>query len=223
MILDRQQIGQLMLETSSNDLIETMSGFERTLAVARSGDQREIGCLLDVYRDYLLSVAAKKLPDCLGAKVAPSDLVQDSMLEASQTLGAFRGSSEFELRAWLKSIVTRRAIDVYRRWRGFAKRDVSREMVLERASDRRRYDHDAVNDSPCERAGTSELLINLRNALKFLSVEHREVIQLRTLQQLSFEEIGPKLGRSAEAARKLWARAIQSLTREFRSHESRTN
>jgi RNA polymerase sigma-70 factor (ECF subfamily) len=200
-----------------------MSSFEQMLAAARLGDRREIGCLLDVYRDYLWNIAARKLPDCIGAKVAPSDLVQDSLLEASQTLGEFRGSSEFELRAWLKTIVARRAIDVYRRWRGFAKRDVSREITLEQANDRVLFDHGTPTDSPCELAGASELLVNLRTAMNCLTAEHREVIQLRTFQQLSFEEIGTRLGRSAEAGRKLWARAIQSLTREFRSHEQRSH
>ncbi len=51
----------------------------------------------------------------------------------------------------------------------------------------------------------------LQQALRQLSPDHEAVIRLRNWERLSFAEIGQRLGRSEEAAKKLWARAITRL------------
>ena len=51
----------------------------------------------------------------------------------------------------------------------------------------------------------------LKKALLELSEEYRQVIEWRNYQGLSFEEIGQRTDRSAEAARKLWGRALKNL------------
>ena len=55
----------------------------------------------------------------------------------------------------------------------------------------------------------------LRAALARLPEQAQQVIKLRSWEQLSFPEIGEKMDRSAEAARKLWSRAVEQLTREL--------
>lgn len=44
----------------------------------------------------------------------------------------------------------------------------------------------------------------------------REVLILRRFEELSFKEVGERLDRSPEAARKLFARAMGALTFEMR-------
>jgi DNA-directed RNA polymerase specialized sigma24 family protein len=39
----------------------------------------------------------------------------------------------------------------------------------------------------------------------------QQIVRLRSYEDLSFEEAGRCMGRSAEAARKLWGRAIEQL------------
>ena len=53
--------------------------------------------------------------------------------------------------------------------------------------------------------------------LRCRNTEYRQVIVGRYQEQLSFEEIGRRLHRSAEAARKLWWRAIERLRQELDS------
>jgi DNA-directed RNA polymerase specialized sigma24 family protein len=48
-------------------------------------------------------------------------------------------------------------------------------------------------------------------ALGELSADDREVITLRNFEHLEWTQVGQRMGRSAEAARKLWGRAIQRL------------
>jgi RNA polymerase sigma-70 factor (ECF subfamily) len=55
----------------------------------------------------------------------------------------------------------------------------------------------------------------LQAALGRLPADYRQVITLRYHEQLSFEEIGRLLQRSPDAARKLWARAVERLQEEL--------
>lgn len=196
--------------------------FEKTLFAARQGEQSQLGILLDVYRRYLLTVASKKLSHSVVAKAAPSDLVQEALLQAYQGFGEFRGTSERELRAWLNQILARKIVDVHRYYRNYAKRDISREILLS----------DLLEDDVTLKQGAASLAIqresarDMESARKFdlalstLSDEQRRVIQLRSIEQLSFEEVGARLGRTDDAAQKLWARAVQNLTRALRARDS---
>jgi RNA polymerase sigma-70 factor (ECF subfamily) len=198
-----------------------LDGFEKTLTAARQGEQSQLGVLLNVYRRYLLSVASEKLPQEVIAKAAPSDLVQETLFQACRAFDGFRGSSEQELRAWLNRILARKIIEVHRYYRGFAKRDISREIRL---SDVQRDDNGmggvGSSPSPTELAGEAETARSFDDALSTLNEEQRIAIQLRSIEQLSFEEVGVRLGRSADAAQKLWGRAIRNLTRALKPHDT---
>lgn len=200
---------------------QLLGGFEQTLNAARQGERSQLGVLLNVYRRYLLSVASEKLPQEVLAKTAPSDLVQETLFQACRAFDGFRGSSEQELRAWLNRILARKIIEVHRYYRGFAKRDISREIRLsdvQRAGDA--LSGGAANvATPTELVGSAETARSFDQALASLSDEQRQAIQLRSIDQLSFDDVGVRLGRSADAAQKLWGRAVQNLTRALKSQE----
>ena len=48
-------------------------------------------------------------------------------------------------------------------------------------------------------------------ALEHLPEDHRDIILLRNLERLPFEEVAKRMGRSAGACRMLWMRAIAGL------------
>jgi RNA polymerase sigma-70 factor (ECF subfamily) len=50
-----------------------------------------------------------------------------------------------------------------------------------------------------------------------LSADHQTVLRLRYWDDLSFSQIGERLGRSEDAVRKLWLRALRQLQAELRS------
>ncbi len=196
----------------------SVSGAERMIVAARTGEVAELGVLLNFYRGYLLAIAGKKLPKDLAVKSAPSDLVQETLTQAIRRFIEFRGSSESEFRAWLQTILARKVIDVARQFRNSAKRDISREVSLHIDSTIPSLPTIACAATASDRA--TERLHRLQRALETLSEEHRSAIQLRSFEQLGFEEIGKRLGRTADAARKLWGRAIQNLTVELQSDDS---
>ena len=68
---------------------------------------------------------------------------------------------------------------------------------------------------PDRNGGYPRLTAALERALGRLPEDYREVLLLRYQGDLSFEEIGRRLGRSANAARKLWLRALHKLEQEL--------
>jgi RNA polymerase sigma-70 factor (ECF subfamily) len=183
----------------------------RWISAARQGSTEAVGQLLDACRQYLLLVANQHLDHELRGKLGPSDVVQETFLEAQRDFGHFRGASEEELLAWLRRILLNNLANAARYYRDTDKRSVGREVSL---ADLPREDLEDVlgaSDSPSSPAREEEEQQELDRALAQLPEHYREVIGLRHQEQLSFDEIGRRLGRSADAARKLWARAVEQL------------
>jgi RNA polymerase sigma-70 factor (ECF subfamily) len=95
--------------------------------------------------------------------------------------------------------------DYHRRGR----RDVGAEVSIEEHAPRL----EAEVRTLVRKLDLEEQQIRLERALDDLNPEHREVILLRKYEDLSFEEIGQRLGRSPDACRMLLARAMTALTR----------
>lgn len=157
-------------------------------------------------RFYLWILADRALADGLKHKVAPSDVVQQTMLEAHRDASNFVGETRAELRAWLRSILIHNVRNVERSL--FTdKRSISREangadaVWLISASDK----------SPSSMVAFDEEFALLERALANLPEDQRRAIEYRSFGQMSFGEVGERLERSAEAARKLWFRAVLAL------------
>jgi RNA polymerase sigma-70 factor (ECF subfamily) len=65
--------------------------------------------------------------------------------------------------------------------------------------------------SPSEPLRVKEHAVDVANQLAQLRPQYREVIIMRNLQGLSFEEIAERMERNPGAVRMLWLRAIDRL------------
>jgi RNA polymerase sigma-70 factor, ECF subfamily len=181
---------------------------------ARAGDAEARGRLLDAYRNYLRLLARTQIDSGLRARLAPSDLVQETLLEAHRDFARFAGATEQELMVWLRRILVRNLADQARRHKT-RKRNWQRQESLEELLDRSSAEVEkalaAGISSPSARAAAREQSALLADALARLPEDYREVIILRNLEHQKFEEVAKKMRRSAGAVRMLWVRALERL------------
>jgi RNA polymerase sigma-70 factor (ECF subfamily) len=184
---------------------------------ARGGSPAALGELVDCYRRYLLLTANRKLPANLHSKVAPSDVVQDTVLDVVREFPQFSGSTAREFFGWLQRILQNNLTDVCRSFRGSQKRDLGREAPLDRGSSQG-FANDTLRSreqSPSTCAVARESAQQVEQALRRLHEQHRAVIRMRNIEGLSFPLIAERMGRSADAARKMWVTAIERLQTEL--------
>ena len=67
------------------------------------------------YREYLECLARPRVPFDLRGRIDPSDLVQETLLEALRGLPNHRGQSTAEMMGWLKQILQCNLVDRFRR------------------------------------------------------------------------------------------------------------
>jgi RNA polymerase sigma-70 factor (ECF subfamily) len=89
---------------------------------------------LERHRVYLRILAGLHFDPRLRGKLDPSDLVQQTLLQAHLARAQFRGSSPEERTAWLRQILARTMANACRDL-GRAKRNVSLERPLQGAVD----------------------------------------------------------------------------------------
>jgi len=179
------------------------------VARARAGSHEALGQLLEGFRPFLLQMAEEDLGSGLRPKAGASDVVQQSFLEAQRDFKSFRGLSRAEALAWLRHILQNNLLDLARRYNATEKRRLNREVSFD--------DVAGVDGLPGD-SSTASHLVDRREqwertlqGLQRLSAEQQEVIRLRHQEGKTFAEIGQALQRSEEAARKIWARAIDEL------------
>jgi RNA polymerase sigma-70 factor, ECF subfamily len=184
--------------------------FAELMAAARSGDDAALSALVGECRDYLLLIANKGLDQGLQAKLGASDHVQETLLAAHQNLGQFRGQTPEEFRGWLRQILLNDMHQARRRYFGTGQRDVQREQSINDSVARPGPLVDAQL-TPGSDAVVREEARLLEEALAQLPENYRQVIRLRDWDELTFPQVGERMGISEEAARKLWRRAILKL------------
>ena len=189
---------------------------EELLDRARSGDRDAFGELLKRCHNDIRVLAGKSDRHHAQNAAGSIRLVQETYLEAHRDFPRFTGSTE-----------TRAA--------GVAPQDPRPQRDRQRtASDGRDQEPappgvagNAPRSSPACRCKTrwrprprrqaqprrwARRAVRLAQALAGLPADYREVIVLRNLEGLRFQEVAARMGRSPGAVRMLWARAIERLS-----------
>lgn len=171
----------------------------------------EAGQRLEVFRPYLLKIAMAELSDAIQGKIGASDIVQETIIKGYENYTAFRGSTNEEFAGWLRTILLRIMSNWHKVYRA-QKRDLSLEVPTDVQL------VPPTQQSPSEVALTREQKLILDAAISRLPNHYRQAILLRHRENLTFSEIGIRIGNSEEAARKTWARAVEQLKQELQQH-----
>jgi RNA polymerase sigma-70 factor (ECF subfamily) len=174
------------------------------LEAARAGSAEAFWQLAQGYRPYLRSVAARVLGGQLPGD--GSDVVGNGLGLAFERLSQFHGPDAVVFLGWLAAIVRNEALRLLRR-------EGRLRPLPEGSRDGERLAGDS--SGPEAKASRREQAARLLAAIERLPEDYRVVLELRNFQELPFEEVAGRMGRSSEAVRQLWSRAVRRLRGEL--------
>jgi len=185
------------------------------LPAAQAGSPEALGQVLEACRAYLLLIARQELDPALQARGGASDLVQQTFLDAQRDFRRFQGTAS-ALLAWMRRLLLNNVANFGRDQRR-DKRSVARDVSLPEAQAAAWPDGglQAAVPSPSVAVMRREEAEALERALRRLPDDYRQVLHLRYREGYAFEPIAQRMQRSANAVRKLWARAIERLREEL--------
>jgi RNA polymerase sigma-70 factor (ECF subfamily) len=178
------------------------------------------GPALERFRHYLLLLARLHLGERLRAKLDPSDVVQQTLLEAHRERAQYRGTSDAELAGWLRQTLAHSIADALRAF-SRAKRAVAQERSLEAALDESSARLAALlaadQSSPSERVAHEEQLLRLAQALAELPGDQRRAVEMKHLQGNSVADIAQRMDRSETAVGGLLRRGMTALRQRLQA------
>jgi RNA polymerase sigma factor (sigma-70 family) len=190
--------------------------YERTISLlraARAGDAEARERLFARYLPRVRQIVALRIGKRLRQLGEIEDIVQEVLLKILGGLEQLEPRSEAHLRNWLARCVENQVID---HARGLSREKRGGGRVL-RFSDLdsgvlRSSLLDAGVSTPSEHAQASELAQRFEDALLSMASHHRELIILRAVCGMSFEDLADELGLSTPGAvRVAYSRALRRL------------
>jgi RNA polymerase sigma-70 factor (ECF subfamily) len=176
---------------------------------------------LQKYRGYLTLLARLYMRRRLQGRFDPSDLAQETCLEAYRNFATFRGDSEAQLVAWLKRILDSKGAQLIRQFYQTQSRAVAREEPLIESVDASSAAIERLADqtglSPSQVSQRKESAVRLSDAISTLGDAEREVIILHGLEEVPMPEVAERLNRTLDGVWKLWARGLLKLREHLSS------
>jgi RNA polymerase sigma-70 factor (ECF subfamily) len=197
-------------------LDEPNTDVRRWIESARAGSQDDFGRLVASCRKYLLAIAERELGPSMRSKGDASDLVQDACYHAQLAFHTFQGETRDEFKRWMRGILRKRMRKFYRQF-ATRKRERKREVSIETAVDldTKELRLASRDPSPSARMIASEELTRFLSAFDSLPSIYQTVLLFRHREQMGFAAISAELGRSPQAVKKLWARAVVALQNQL--------
>ena len=162
--------------------------------LARHGDRRAFAALVRRHQDRVF----RFLQRMLGSRDEAVELTQDTFMKAYEALPGWRPQAQFG--TWLLQIARNAALDLLRRRRLVEFVPVDEAPVLPDTA-----------PTPEQRLATAQRLGLLDAALARLPAEHREVLLLREVEDLSYTEIAAVLDVAEGTVKSRIARARAAL------------
>ncbi len=188
---------------------ETLSEDALLVDKAKNGDKDAFGLLVEKYRSFVYRTVYFDLKNPDDA----NDIAQEVFIKAYRSLEGFRYDSEFS--TWLYRISKNTVYDFLRKSKN--SKSVSLSAMTTDDSDGREYDiaDDKESSNPESAYIKAERVKIIRQAIRELSDEHKEIIILRDMQEMSYDEISKKLGISEGTVKSRLSRARMALKKKL--------
>ncbi|MDB6126259.1 MAG: polymerase, sigma-24 subunit, subfamily [Verrucomicrobia bacterium] len=173
----------------------------------KSGDQAAFDEMVSRYWDRIYSMVNQLLRNSQDAE----EVTQDAFIRAHRGLVNFRGDSAFS--TWLYQIATNLARNRYWYW-WRRKRDKSVSFDAPVSADNSTTLADLIPaevETPDDITVTQEFISRIAKGMERLSAKHREILTLRNIKNMSYEEIAAILNISVGTVKSRIARARESL------------
>ncbi len=173
----------------------------------RGGDATAFDQLVSRYWDRIYAMVNQLLRNAQDAE----EVTQDAFIRAHRGLVNFRGDSAFS--TWLYQIATNLARNRYWYW-WRRKRDKSISFDAPFGPDNDSTIADIIpseQETPEDATVTQEFVNRVAQCMDLLNEKHREILILRNVQNLAYEEIAEILGISVGTVKSRIARARESL------------
>ena len=151
-----------------------------------SGDTEAFEALVLEHQNKVYSLALRMV----GNEEDARDMAQEAFIRAYNSLAGFRGDSKFSV--WLYRLTSNICIDFLRS--RAKKRTVSLTWTDDEGEDAGELEIPDDTWSPERRLESSVTRESVRRGLDSLSPQYREILLLREINGLSYEEIGRALG-----------------------------
>jgi RNA polymerase sigma-70 factor (ECF subfamily) len=198
-------------------MTDNASETRRLLRQAAAGDPDQFGALLEQHRLRLRRMVALRLDPRLHGRIDPSDVIQETYLEASARFAEYVQKPTMPFFLWLRFLAGQKLVTLHRHHLGTRMRDAGREVSLYRgrlpaassaALAAQLLGHET---RPSEAAVRAELKIRLQEALNNMDALDREILALRHFEQLSLGEAAQVLGLTESGACRRHLRALKRL------------
>jgi RNA polymerase sigma-70 factor (ECF subfamily) len=172
------------------------------LRAASEGDAGSLDRLLRQHQSALLERIRKMMGDGARSILESGDVLQDTMGDILDGIGAFGPGDEERFLRWASTIAQNNLRDQLRR---------RRQQLLESVTGC------LDTNTPSRAAARRDVEDVVRQAIEALPADYAAVIDMRDLQQLSFEAIAQRMGRTDNAVQLLHTRALTKLGQILRS------
>ena len=173
----------------------------------KSGDQSAFDEMVSCYWERIYAMVNQLLRNQQDAE----EVTQDAFIRAHRGLVNFRGDSAFS--TWLYQIATNLARNRYWYWwRRKRDKSVSFDAPLSAENDTTLAEIIPTElETPEDATVTKELITSIAAGMEKLNAKHREILILRNIKNLSYEEIAAILSISVGTVKSRIARAREAL------------
>jgi RNA polymerase sigma-70 factor (ECF subfamily) len=182
------------------------------LGQIEAGDRQAFERLFVRHRPQLRKFIALRLDPRIRARVDPSDVVQETQMEAYRRLQDYLERQPMPFHVWLRKTAYERLVMTRRQHLHADKRTMKREVPLpDRSSQLLAQRLLSGVSTPSQHLQRRELVQRVRKALSHLAPADREILMMRNFEELSYQEASFILGIEPAAARQRHGRALLRL------------